>query len=1321
MKEKDTVTFTVNGETYKVGPEHPVGTSLATYLRSQGLTGLQISCREGGCGSCAVVVEVADPHTGDNKAYSVNACQTELHGCQGWAVTTVEGLGNTRDGLHPIQEHLVKNSGTQCGFCSPGMVMAMYGITQSKPSWTAEDVEHNMDGNLCRCTGYRPILDAFKSVTPLDIEEAHKSKCCAKGNGECSGKTKGSCDSSPSSSASSKSICCRSKTKDGKAKAELPSSPSTFTSSVTDVNGVQWYQPTSMQELYTLMGHIPQTTSYRFVAGNTGNGIYDDGPYKVWINTTRIPDLYRVYSSGGSLIFGANVSLTRLIEVMKENAAKNPGFAYLRDIAKHFQHVGNMHVRNSSSWGGNLAMRALHDDFSSDLAICFEAANATVTTASVRDMTPRSYTIKELLNLNLREDRLFILELYLHEKPFSTVYRSFKITRRAVNAHAYVNAAFRMSVDRADAHTVKGKPSFCFGGIRPGFMHAEKLETYLTDKSLEDEATVQGAMAVLEEELQPVANVVDASPEYRKQVAQALVYKTILGTVSQNVPQEMESGATDLERPLSHGTQTYDLNQDSWPFAEPVPKLESGIQCTGEAEYVDDMPELPGELHAAFVLSKQANATLDIVDPSQAVALEGVVAYFGADDIPGTNSIIAMNDFFPEETFASSKVVYYDQPIGIVVAKTWEIAQEGASKVRVTYKDVKKPVLTIQEALKTAPEQQPPPYIVGDVDAALASAPHVITGTNFRDGQAHFHIETHTSRAVPTDEGMSVFSSTQDPAETQRAVAQVLGMSDNDVTLMAKRLGGAFGGKINRGNYLATAAALAAHHLQKPVRMTIDLHTNLRMMGGREPHSIEYKVATDDNGKLLAVRAHVIADAGCSLNGTSVDIAILALPSCYSCPNWDLKITDVLTNTPSNTWCRTPAYVEGVCFMEEIIERVAAELDLDPLDVRRTNLLPDGSSLPSVKSIFGWVGCRGRPASKKILSKNLIHSMLDKLETNAEVAARKQYVEQFNKNNRWKKRGISVMPSLYVYEPPPLYPFNSMVSIYASDGSIVISHGGVEMGQGINTKVAQAAAYALRAPLDMVKIRSYNSVSNANTSMTAGSHGSNMAPYCIEVACKKLRKRLDEVRKSMNIPGEKEDWVALIKEAWSQGVDLSDRYWNTIGELENQLVFCVGCTEVELDVLTGQWIALRTDMIEDTGRTMNPLVDIGQIEGAFVMGIGLHTSEQVISHPETGERLSHSTWHYKPPTALDIPVDFRVDLIKNTKEIGVTSSKITGEPPLLLSYTVPMALRQAVTSARKDAGTTGWFTMDMPATVEKLQQLCLNDTRQFLVKKAPLT
>ncbi|XP_069995409.1 xanthine dehydrogenase/oxidase isoform X1 [Penaeus vannamei] len=1287
------VKLTVNGQEYEVDPATPPSTRLVDFLHEKNLSGTHVTCYQGGCGACTVVASFVDPDSGAKNTHSINSCLAPLLGCNGWEITTIEGLGNRHDGYHVIQERLAEYSGTQCGYCSPGMVMNMYGLTQSSSSWTASEVEQHLDGNLCRCTGYRPILEAFKSITAQDIEDSHLARC-------------------PKTGQACRGHCAK------KENAKAPESAKQPTPALIQTKDSAWHQPASLQDLYSILSGIEEGKTYRFVCGDTAQAVYYSGSYDVYIYTRHVPELSRVAQAEDGVVFGANVSISRVMQELDTVSSARAGYAYAKELVKNWHRVASTSVRNLGSWAGNLGLKLTHKEFPSDIFINLLGAGAVVTTALPTGSTS-THTLEELLNLDLQKERRVILEMRLPPMPDDVDFRVFKVMGRWTNTHAFVNAAMAFRVDKANAHTLVEKPLIAFGGINPTFVRASATEAALEGKSLEDEGVLQAAMQALAAEIKPDNLPQDPSPEYRLSVAQTLLYKMVLGILGNAASSTVTSGATDLERPESSGQQEYDQNTETWPLGQPIPKLEARMQCAGEAEYVNTMAPVSEELFGMFVTSTQANASIVSVDPSDALAMPDVVAFVGVDDIKGVNNIMAFGWPLPQKLFPSNRVSYYGQPIGLIVTKNRGAAYGAREAVKVTYDDIQPPVLTIEDALQKHPIQGPP-FKQGDVEAGFASSTHIFEGAMSRDGQYHFHMESQSCLVVPTDIGLDVFASTQWASETQRVIGKVLGIPDNTINVTVKRVGGAFGAKIDQCNLVTAAAAVAAQKVRKPVRVALDLDANMTAIGWREPYLCTYKVGVNDDGILQAIQATLTCDSGYVAVDTTSPGAVTCMTSCYNCPNWKVTPQIVLTNTACNTWCRTPGTVEGVIFMENILEHVAQGMGMDPLELRKKNLMPDGGTRPlneamiRLRSLIAGKEAKWLPDHLTV-PKNLISDMLTQLMASADVDARKKTVADFNKANLWKKRGLSVMPMLWPYAVPMKAPFNAMVSVNARDGTVLVSHGGTEMGQGINTKVAQCAAYELGVPLDTVAARPSNTHVNANSDVTGGSMGSDVASYSVSQACKKLRARLDAFKEDNGLVDK--TWPELVLAAFNKGVDICERYVNGWDEVKAYPVFGVACTEVELDVLTGQFLVLRTDILEDAGKSTSPLVDVGQVEGAYIMGQGLFTVEKPLYDPGTGRRLTDGTWYYTPPAALDIPVDFRVALLHDAPNpVGVQSSKVTGEPPLCLAFTVVMALRQAVASARGDAGVTGWFQMDTPLTVDNLQRLCLVDSSRLTIK-----
>ncbi|XP_043217578.1 indole-3-acetaldehyde oxidase-like isoform X1 [Amphibalanus amphitrite] len=1266
------VTFTINDEPQKVlhrlSPDGASGdvsatTSLADYLRfTRRLPGTKTMCREGGCGACVVSVRVPDPTTGVMKTKAVNSCLVPLHVCQDWQVKTVEAIGDRKNGYHPIQVRLAQLNGTQCGYCSPGMVMSMYSLLESRDTLTKEDVEQAMDGNLCRCTGYRPILDAFKTFGAdadqktkdmvKDIEEA--AGCKSQSGGACGGGGGGGrCAGCPRA---------------------LPMSS----------GEAQWALPESLAKLYAAMAAVPRGRTLRLVTGNTGSGVYKhDGPFDSYISTLKVPELHAVSKTAEAATFGGAVTLSRLIEEL-QLLAPTAGFAHCRQMASHLLLVANTPVRNMGSWAGNLMIKHAHREFPSDVFLLLTAARAKIVVADAQGAA-EEMDVETLFKIDM--NRKVIVSLKLPALDDNYIFKTYKVTPRAVSAHAYVNAAFLLPVNK-DTMTITEKPTLLFGGISKTFVHASATEEFLTGKSLLDAATVSGALAALQAEVVPDADPELSATEYRASLTTSLLYKVILYTLGDRLPEHLRSGGEDITRPPVVGSQKFDTDKDLWPVNQPVPKLEAQAQTAGEAEYINDQEALSDELHGAFVISTVAKAKLKGVDASAALALDGVRGFFSAKDVDGTNNI--KGDKNPEELFVSDKVKYCGQPIG-VVADSPEIARRAAALVTVQYEDVQRPILTIKEAIADGQEIKPDTMMhleinTGEnVDEAIAAAPRQLSGEFQIGGQYHFYMETQTVRAVPReDDQLDLFSATQDIRDTHHTVAKVLKMPAHKINVSVRRLGGAYGGKLAYPTTVAAGAALAAVKLNRPVRIVLDVEANMEMFGGRLPYLVEYKAGVDETGKVQGLKMRYLCDAGFASSATTTFSAVSMAQNVYQATNWTVVPGHVNTDLAANTWCRSPGTTQGVAGIENVMQRIAHELKLDPWEVRKANFF--------------------KPDTKFALSASdeadhaVFTQMIDEMFTEGQIQQRKADIAAFNQANRWKKRALSLVPLRYPVHLWAKYP--ALVSIYDLDGTVAVSVGGIEMGQGLNTKVAQVCAHELGVSLDMVSVKPSDNLISPNASPTGGSIGSEMSCMAVRDACQELKLRLKPFQ------GEDKAWIQVVTSASGAGVNLS-AHSASRRRPETYNVFGLTAVELELDVLTGENCVRRVDLYEDAGQSLSPWVDIGQAEGAFVMGLGLFMTERHRFHPDTGKRLTNRTWNYYVPTLKDIPRDFRVKFLKNNKnDIGVFNSKATGEPPLCMTSACLFALREAVASARNDAGDAAWFDFDAPGTVERAQMAC---------------
>ncbi|XP_035691294.1 xanthine dehydrogenase-like [Branchiostoma floridae] len=1243
---KDKLTFWVNGKRHVVQSPDPAMT-LNEWLRSQrGLTGTKVMCREGGCGCCVVMVTHSDLTNGGACSYSLNSCLCPLCSVDGWSITTVEGLGVQKGGFHPIQRRLADFNGSQCGYCSPGMVVNMYGLLNKKPQPSQEEVEDHFDGHICRCTGYRPILDAMKSFAVdadpekggcIDIEDLNKHPCLSAGEA-CNGTSADGVNGTGTGSLR----CCQ--------------------------RGVTWYRPTTLAELYSLLERHSQD-KYKLVCGNTAAGVYkDDGPYSCLIDIKAVPDLYHC-QAGPPLVVGSAVSLSAVVDLLRAGSDRSP---FYRVLADHLCKVANVSVRNVGSWAGNLMMKHAHPEFPSDVFTIMEAAGAKVTIGFRGES--QTMTISDFLGTAMNGKVIHSLEIPPGNPE--DVFRTYKVAPRSQNSHAYVNAGFRMTLDCQSDLKVVTKPYIVFGGINKTMVHASATEDFLVGKSITDAETLRGALAVLQAELVPDESALQ-SAQYTKQLALGLFYKFYLSAVGkEGLTEQVRSAADSLARPVSLGEQHFQTKESEWPLRQPMPKTSSRVQASGEAIYINDMPATPGEVYAAFVTSTVANCKLGNMDFSHAMEIPGAVAYLTAKDVRGENNYNPPSSPVAE-IFSSDEVSYAGQPVALVIADTQVHADAMAKAVQVTYTDMKPPILTIQDAIATKSFHPNVKEVVkGDPKGALAAAPHRISGEVSCGSQYHFYMETQVCRCTPTEDGMDVQSATQSMDLVQASVAQVTGMSAHRVYVSVKRVGGAFGGK-GRGSLLpAAACAVAAQNLNRTVRLSMCLDTNMEAISKRSPYLLKYEVGFDDEGRLLAVVYNMYEDNGCSLHYSPLPRLPVSAENVYYCPSWQFTGQTCKTHTAPATFARAPGVVAAHFSMENIIEHVAKTLNKDPADIRRINMFENGQTI----------------LSGDTLSDCNITQLWDDLLTSAQINQRQQVIEVFNKEHRWKKRGLSVVPCRY-----PLFPsffrFTVFVAIYHTDGSVVITHGGIEMGQGVDTKVMQVAAATLGVPMEMVH------------TMLQG----------VLECCWRLIERINPIRQEM---GGAPKWTELINACHSKGVDLSEKYMEHHPVPNNPpayFSFGVTCTEVELDVLTGEREITRSDILFDCGESVNPDLDIGQVEGAFVFGLGYWLTEKCVYDKETGRLLTNGTWEYKPPATKDIPADLRVTLLPNSSNpYNVIRSKAVSEPPLLMSCSAMFALRQAIQSAREDSGIgADFFPLNGPATVETCHQACLVDSSNF--------
>jgi xanthine dehydrogenase large subunit len=749
------------------------------------------------------------------------------------------------------------------------------------------------------------------------------------------------------------------------------------------------------------------------------------------------------------------------------------------------------------------------------------------------------------------------------------------------------------------------------------------------------------------------------------------------------------------------------------------------LHVTGAATYIDDIPEVAGTLYAALIKSPVAHGELlgDGIDRDAILKEHGVVAVFTARDIPGENNCgpIVHDDPF----LADGKVEFVGQAVAVVVAREMIYAREAAAKAKVLVKELK-PILTVEEALEAQSFVMPAKGIVrGDAAAAIASAPHKIKGTTRTGQQEQFYLEGQITYAVPKEDGqLTLYCSTQHPDGNQREAAHALNLHTNDVEVICRRMGGGFGGKEGNASIFSQSAALAAHLLQKPVKLRVNRDDDMTITGKRHDFRIDYEVGFDDNGRILGVDIMLASRCGYSTDysGPVNDRACLHIDNCYHIPALKLVSHRCKTNTHSATAFRGFGGPQGMFGIETVIDEIAATLGKDPLEVRKLNLYKDPAVSGSTdtmttqynQQIEDWVGDK----------------VIAQLEGEAKYAERRAAVQAFNAKSKSRKRGLALVPLKFgiSFTATHLNQGGALLVIYM-DGSVSCNHGGTEMGQGLNTKMAQVCADGLGISVDKVRITATDSQKVPNASATSASSGADINGAAIMNATAQMRERLkpvaarmlgctpDEVSFANNAAhggGKAVEWAAVTKQAWLDRVGLSVTGFYMTPEIKYDFTtlngrafyyYCYGAavSEVEIDTRTGEWWLKAVDIVHDVGRSINPALDKGQIEGAYIQGMGWLTMEECI-WDKKGKLLTHGPSTYKIPVAGDVPEHFNVSLFDNVNlKPTPFQSKATGEPPLMLGLSSFFALKDAVAAS---ADHKAVVRMDAPATPERILLAC---------------
>ncbi|XP_055967737.1 aldehyde oxidase 4-like [Sorex fumeus] len=1319
----DELIFFVNGR--KVVEKNPdPEVYLLYYLRKVlYLTGTKYGCGGGGCGACTVMISRYDPKTKKIHHYPVTACLVPICSLYGAAVTTVEGVGSIRTRIHPVQERLAKCHGTQCGFCSPGMVMSIYTLLRNHLEPTPDQIMEALGGNLCRCTGYRPIIESVKTFS------VESTVCPIKGSGECCMDQKEkSFESGP------EKICTQLYNKDEFQPldpSQEPIFPPELIRMAEDPNKKRltfqgektiWITPVTLNDLLEIKAKYPKAP---LIMGNTTVGPnikFRDEFHPVFISPLSLPEMNFVDITDDGIKIGAGYTLAQLNEALQFIVSEQPKekTKTYHALLKHLRTLAGAQIRNMATLGGHVVSRPNFSDLNPILA----AGNAVITLISKegeRQIPLDGPYLARSPEANLKPEEI-VLSVFI---PYSSQWHfvsGLRLAQRQENAFAIVNAG--MSVKFEDGtDTIKDLHLF-YGSVGPTVVSASQTCRQLIGKQWNDQMLSEACRLVLDEIYIPPA-AEGGMVEYRRALIISLFFKFYL-KVRQglnrkdpqkfpDIPEKFVSALEDFPIETPEGIQMFQCVDPSQPLqdlvGQPVMHQSAIKHTTGEAVYIDDIPPISKELFLSVVTSSRAHAKIISIDISEALAHPGVVDVIRAEDVPGENNPHG------EILYAQNKVICVGQIICTVAADTLAHAREAAKKVKIAYEDIEPRIITIEHAIKHNSFLSPEKKIEqGNVEEAFKQVDQIIEGEVHVEGQEHFYMETQTILAIPKEEDkeMVIHLGTQHPTQVQEFVSLALGVPRSKITCHMRRAGGAFGGKVTKPGILGAVCAVASNKTGRPIRFILERGDDMLITAGRHPLLGKYKIGFMNNGVIKAADVEYYVNGGCTPDESEMvtEFIVLKSENAYYIPNFRCRCRACKTNLPSNTAFRGFGFPQGTVVAEAYVTAVASQCNLLPEEVKEINMYKTISKT-AFKETFDPAPLR--KCWKECLEKSSFYN-------------RKRIAEEFNKKNYWKKRGLAVVPMKFTIGVPVGY-FNqaaALVHIYL-DGSVLVTHGGCELGQGLHTKMIQVVSRELNIDKSYVHLAETSTLTVPNAVFTAGSMGTDIFGKAVQNACQILMSRLQPVMKK-NPKGKWEDWVA---KAFEESINLSTtgyfKGYQTYMDWEKEegkpypyWVYGAACSEVEIDCLTGAYKQRRTDIFMDAAFSINPALDIGQVEGAFIQGMGLYTTEELKYSPE-GVLYSRGPDDYKIPTVTEIPEEFFVTLVHSRNPIAIYSSKGLGEAGMFLGSSVLFAIYDAVSAARRERGLTKTFTLSSPVTPELVRMTCVDQFTGMIPRDDPST